>query len=611
MKFKPYYLLFLLFFWLPFGAKADTCEVVLGARDSLSGNFISNVRFELWEQANDLNNNPKPNKSLGSATSDKILGKATIKYTCSSEPKAVKVSVLGKDLTDYWYYNFSGSDSIFSLSGLRVIYRNGDGTLRKNVRFDIYTQKYDADYNPVKEKQDFLGSFDTGETGSYVLYIPQGSVRSLDRRKNDYYVIETTVNGVKMTDYDLFVKDSAISEKEYIVSGFKISAYDSRGDVLPERTNIELYEQKPDVDGVEKLGKRLANFQVDIQGFAIYDYIAGTYALVLKDSAGQQNIFYDNVIFPEKQTELNLKINTTQVYVLRESGQAMPVGTEFAIYSLAERDGAYYKDKQVYKGKTTQYGYGDLSLASKPYLAVYSNSANKSTISYGTVFTPKNGELNKINIKASASYVIKDGQKFSIKSSGSTVVSTGVNSALSRRVAGKVLLQVEDRGQAWYVDTRTLKRYRLETGDDALRVMRKLGVGISNADLDKIPGGVILAGLLDSDGDGLPNSQEMIWNTDPYVADSDGDGYRDATEILAGYSPNGTKRLNTDTKFAARNLGRIFLQVEDRGQAWYINPSDGKRYALADGETALAILRAFGLGISNSDLNQISDGSLD
>ena len=458
MKFKPYYLLFLLIFWLPFGAKADTCEFVLGARDSLSGNFISNVRFELWEQANDLNNNPKPSKSLGSASSDKILGKATIKYTCSSEPKAVKVSVLGKDLTDYWYYNFSGSDSIFNLSGLRVIYRNGDGTLRKNVRFDIYTQKYDADYNPVKEKQDFLGSFDTGETGSYVLYIPQGSVRSLDRRKNDYYAIETTVDGVKMTDYDLFVRDSAMSEKEYIVSGFKISAYDSRGDVLPEKTNIELYEQKPDVDGINKLGKSLASFQVDNQGFVSYDYIAGTYALVLNDSANQQNIFYNNVIFPEKQTELNLKINTTQVYVLRESGQAMPVDTEFAIYSLAERDGTYYKDKQVYKGNTTQYGYGDISLASAPYLAVYSNSVNKSNVSYGVVFTSKNGEVTKVNIKATASYQIKDGQKFSVNNYSPFTPTTANNTALFRRVAGKVLLQVEDRGQAWYVDTKTLKR---------------------------------------------------------------------------------------------------------------------------------------------------------
>lgn len=607
MKFKAYYLFFLLIFCLPLKSHAATdCTSVLGAVDSLSKEFIPNVKFELWEQENDLNGKPKPAKSLGSAVSDKILGKATIKYKCTDKAKAVKVSVLGKDLTDFWYYNFSGGDAVYSLSGLRVIYRNGDGTLRKNTKFELYTQKYDADYSPIREKQDFLGTFDTGESGSYTLYIPQGSVRSLDRRKNDYYAIETTVNGIKMTEYGLFVADGSMSEKEYVVSGFKISAYNGRGDVLPDKTNIDLYEQKPDVDGVNKLGNRLGGFQVNAQGFAIYDYIAGTYALVFKDGAGQQNIFYDNVIAPEQQTVTNIKINATQIYVLRDSGEAMPVGTEFFIYSLAERDGAYYKDKQIYKGNTTQYGYGDISLASKPYLAIYSRSGSNGAVNYGLVFTPTNGGVNKVNIKIAAAYQLKEGQKFSIKSAA-----VSVDSTLAKKVAGKVLLQVEDRGQAWYVDTKTLKKYRLETGDDALRVMRKLGVGIKTSDLNKIQGGIVTAGLLDSDNDGLSNAQEIIWNTSASLADTDGDGYRDGAEINAGYIPTGPGKFNLDKKFANRNLGKIFLQVEDKGQAWYINYKDGKRYALADGETALAILRSFGLGIKNSDLNQIKDGSLD
>ena len=47
---------------------------------------------------------------------------------------------------------------------------------------------------------------------------------------------------------------------------------------------------------------------------------------------------------------------------------------------------------------------------------------------------------------------------------------------------------------------------------------------------------------LDSDNDGLSNSQEGSMGTDPYTADSDGDDYSDADELVAG-----TDSLNEDS----------------------------------------------------------------
>jgi len=41
----------------------------------------------------------------------------------------------------------------------------------------------------------------------------------------------------------------------------------------------------------------------------------------------------------------------------------------------------------------------------------------------------------------------------------------------------------------------------------------------------------------DNDGDGLINSDELAWGTDPDVADTDGDGYLDGEEIAAGHDP--------------------------------------------------------------------------
>jgi len=41
----------------------------------------------------------------------------------------------------------------------------------------------------------------------------------------------------------------------------------------------------------------------------------------------------------------------------------------------------------------------------------------------------------------------------------------------------------------------------------------------------------------DSDHDGLPDREEIIYGTDPYKADTDGDGFKDGEEIIEGYDP--------------------------------------------------------------------------
>lgn len=117
---------------------------------------------------------------------------------------------------------------------------------------------------------------------------------------------------------------------------------------------------------------------------------------------------------------------------------------------------------------------------------------------------------------------------------------------------GRILLQVQDKGQAWYVDPQSAKRFYLGRPDDAWRVMRAFGLGISNKDL--------------------------------------------------AYFLN--------TKAPARLSGRILLKVEDKGQAYYVNPLTLKLSYLGRPADAFAVIRSFGLGISNSDLARIPLGTL-
>ena len=129
---------------------------------------------------------------------------------------------------------------------------------------------------------------------------------------------------------------------------------------------------------------------------------------------------------------------------------------------------------------------------------------------------------------------------------------------LTARLAGRILLQVESYGRAWYVDPVSQERYYLQDGNEAYALMRTKGLGITNANLNKIP----------------------------------------------------TKRGQVgDNKLVNRLKGRIVLQVQQNGEAWYINPVDGLRYYLKDGQAAYDLMRQMGLGIKNSDLAKIKMNS--
>jgi hypothetical protein len=66
-------------------------------------------------------------------------------------------------------------------------------------------------------------------------------------------------------------------------------------------------------------------------------------------------------------------------------------------------------------------------------------------------------------------------------------VTTYQKGKFPKQVAGRILLDVEDSGKAYYINPMDLKAYYLGRPDDAFAVMRKLGLGISNANIDKIP----------------------------------------------------------------------------------------------------------------------------
>jgi len=160
-----------------------------------------------------------------------------------------------------------------------------------------------------------------------------------------------------------------------------------------------------------------------------------------------------------------------------------------------------------------------------------------------------------------------------------TIPTTTNAQTIAQRLRGRILIQVESKGEAWYVDPKIwadpsqTKRYYLGRPDDAFNLMRSLGLGILDSGLDKIPIGGNPGRGVDTDGDGLSDAVEDALGTLKNSVDTDGDGYNDFTEVMSGNNPSGTGRLGWDLNFARGRAGQIFLQVQKHGEALFPRPA--------------------------------------
>jgi len=135
-----------------------------------------------------------------------------------------------------------------------------------------------------------------------------------------------------------------------------------------------------------------------------------------------------------------------------------------------------------------------------------------------------------------------------------------VDTEFAQALSGKIYLQVEENGEAWYIYPENVKRYYLGRPNDAFEVMREQGLGITTFDLEQIP------------------------------------------------EPSFSFSGQFNQELALRLSGMILLQVEDNGEAWYVNPDDLKRYFLGRPADAFELMRTLGVGISNDDLRKVALG---
>ena len=153
---------------------------------------------------------------------------------------------------------------------------------------------------------------------------------------------------------------------------------------------------------------------------------------------------------------------------------------------------------------------------------------------------------------------INDSKQEKIVSEDSSTIQI-TNEFLYNRLKGKIILKVEEHGEAYYIHPTKQEMFYLGRPDDAFRIMREQGIGITNSDLEKIPSSI---------------AEELDISKVNYF-------------------------------FANKHKGKIFLQVQVHGEAYYVYPDTGFRYYLGRPDDAFRIMRELGLGISNENFNTL------
>jgi hypothetical protein len=444
---KLIFLLLLVLFFFSFNSvhAQDVCEsatVKVILRDS-SGDFIPNMPFEIYEQIENVDGQPAPGKKVASGKIDQYLGYGKVSFKPIISTYAIKTWHKNSSVGEFWFFDElvvgcgEEVEITKSISGIEFIFRDSQGALKKNIKFDIYTQKTDADGNPIKQKNNLIGRLDTVETGIATIYVPQDLYNS---KFLTYYILSAPLNGGEFIKYDIDVKEGLTTVINYVFSDILISLVDENDSPLPANTKLGIYKQTEDFLGEYKLGSLIKTLYANDKGVVILEYPAGIYSARLMGNDGQYQYFWDLEIFDQERR--------TETLIMEESldseGTACKEASTFELvarntlgefipnlsFALAEQrsdiDGNYLSGQEVATGKIDKYGKGSVVFYPDPKksyaLKIYGINASVGAFWFfdDIQFACGQGEFAEKELE-SLNIVIRDGnnnlkknQKFSL-----------------------------------------------------------------------------------------------------------------------------------------------------------------------------------------------------
>ncbi|MFA6995452.1 MAG: hypothetical protein WC249_03545 [Patescibacteria group bacterium] len=525
------------------GACPDNLDFTLIAKD-ITGGSVPGLKFEIYEQVVNANGLPLAGTKLGGGT---IAGNGKAVVSLKPDPKklyALKIWDKRADLGEFWFFDAIkfvcgyNRQVIKNLPSLRVIIRDAAGNLQKNKSFSVLAQQYDVDHNPIVADNGLIADLKTDGQGQAVIYVSPGNPYQTNQTGS--YIVRVKDAGGSTHD---FSNINISADKNYSLvadlSGLSGTLQDAGGHLLADKS-LKLYSFSG-TGSERRLGSVLLTVKTGSKGSFSFEYADGTYALGVTDEYNQENIFWDATI-KSGAAKQKFVFNLTE-FVL--SGLDVSVKSpSLKLFALAANSNGTYVRGRDLGSISLKNGLASKYLAVGQYLAVYQGVKDKE---YGLAFYVTNGSKFRVSIGLSSKYLVSSDQSFSLQSAPAND-----NQSLSSGLKGRILLQVEDKGQAWYVNPTDGKKYALGRPQDAFNLMRRFALGISNSNFAAIEN-----------------------------------------------NPSAWRRL----------AGKILLKTQDSGRAYYFDPVNLQLYSLGRPTDAFQIMRLRGLGITNNNLGVIDSGN--
>jgi parallel beta-helix repeat protein len=439
-----------------------------GDNNILSKNSINNndlgIKIESISEENVLNNNSINNNKIGL-------------HIASSSNKIQQNNFINN--SSYGIYlekadNYINKNNIYNNTGYNIYNKNGSISLENNYWNEDSTTEINK--NIKLETTNAVAIIEPIEKSAINIYaLPEVSINNFSEKTTSEAL---SISGTKPAGTKVFINGKDITslsnETDWSYSAslnlgkntFLISYKDSKGDSGPAKT-VEIYREKIIIVSEPTINS--FSSQVSSAKYSIY----GT------KEAGTSIMINNQVVIPANdQTSWSYELN-------------LILGTN--TFKIKAQDGENRQSNEV------------------------SISIIRKDIDSGEIITTEKKLIKNIDQK------------------------------LAKKLAGLILLQTEKNGMAWYVNPTDNKRYYLGRQEDAFKIMSSLGLGVKN---------------------------EIIKNN----------------------------------KFSANLIGRILINVEDSGKAYYIYPKDKKAYSLGRPADAYKLMRELSLGITNENIYKIEIG---